>query len=66
LQQSFDAHSGKQADDESRDRHQGLPLLNSSFLLRQLMLRAAMATILGHHVGAALAPPDAANVGADA
>ena len=41
-----------------------LCLLKSPFLLRQLMLPAAMATILGHDVGAALAPPDPANVGA--
>jgi hypothetical protein len=43
-----------------------LCLLKSPFLLRQLMLLAAVATILGHDVGAALAPSDAANVGANA
>src|SRR5712692_9409651 len=43
---------------------QTLCLLKSPFLLRQLMLRAAMDTLLGHDFGAALAPPDPANVGA--
>jgi hypothetical protein len=39
-------------------------LPNSPFLLRQLMLRAAMGTLLGDDLGAALAPPDPPNIGA--
>jgi hypothetical protein len=42
----------------------GLCLPKSPFLLRQLMLRAAMGTLLGHDVGAALTPPDAPNIDA--
>jgi hypothetical protein len=34
-----------------------------SVLVRQLMLRAAMGTLLGHDVGACLAPPDPSHMG---
>ena len=40
-----------------------LCLPRSPFLLRQLMLRAAMGTLLGHDVGACLAPPDPSHIG---
>jgi hypothetical protein len=40
-----------------------LCLLKSPFLLRQLMLRAAVGTLLDHDLGAALALPDLANSG---
>ena len=40
-----------------------LVLLNSPFLLRQLMLRAALGTLLGHGLSAALAPADPPNLG---
>ena len=39
-------------------------LPKTPFLLQQLMLWAAMGTLLGHDLGAALAPPDAPNIGA--
>jgi hypothetical protein len=39
-----------------------LCLLKSPFLLRKLMFRAPMATLLGHDVGAALAPRSVAEL----
>ena len=39
-------------------------LPKSRFLSQQLMLRAAMGTLLGHDFGAALARPDAPHMGA--
>jgi uncharacterized membrane protein len=41
-----------------------LSLLKSSFLLRELMLRTTMDTVLGDDVGARVPSPDPANLGA--
>src|SRR6266852_1649978 len=40
-----------------------LCLLKNLFLLRPLMLRLTMDTLLGDHVGAPVPPPDPANMG---